>query len=260
MNLPAAAQWVADAQWKRIDFISDLHLTAEMPKTFDAWATYMAGTAADAIVLLGDLFEVWVGDDARFDEFEARCAEVLKLAAQKRTIAFMAGNRDFLVGGEMLTACGVKHLDDPTLLQAFGERWLLSHGDALCIDDVDYQRFRQMVRSAEWQQQFLAKPLEARRQYAREVRTESQRRKTESSSPAEWADVDAKAAASVLGEAQSRILIHGHTHRPGSAALPHGLVRHVLSDWDLDVPPQRAEVFCLSLAGVQRMTLREAIA
>src|SRR4051794_8771521 len=92
------ARFVAPAAWRAIDFISDLHLADDTPRGFEAWSAYMLGTSADAVFMLGDLFEVWVGDDARHDGFEARCADVLMRAAAQRHVAFMAGNRDFMVG------------------------------------------------------------------------------------------------------------------------------------------------------------------
>jgi UDP-2,3-diacylglucosamine hydrolase len=249
----------ADAAWRRIDFISDLHLSADTPRTVDAWANYLRETPAEAVIILGDLFEVWVGDDARFEGFEAECAAVLREATQKRYVAFMAGNRDFLVGDALLQACGVQRLADPTLLAAFSQRVLLSHGDALCLDDVEYQKFRAMVRSPGWQQQFLAQPLEARREYARQVREQSEARKRSHASPEEWADVDVPEALRWLQSAGSTTLVHGHTHRPATQPLGSGMQRHVLSDWELDHPPQRAEVLRLSAGGFQRLPLAHAL-
>ncbi|HEY0821379.1 MAG TPA: UDP-2,3-diacylglucosamine diphosphatase [Rhizobacter sp.] len=260
-TLAAPPEFHAHAAWRRIDFISDLHLSADTPRTADAWAAYLRGTPADAVLILGDLFEVWVGDDARFEGFEADGAKVLQEAAAQRHVAFMAGNRDFLVGDEMLRACRVHRLADPTLLVAFGQRVLLTHGDALCLDDVDYQKFRAMVRNPAWQAQFLAQPLAARRDYAREVRRQSEARKHENATPAEWADVDPPEALRWLREARSATLVHGHTHRPASQPIGDaGAQRHVLSDWEMDHPPHRAEVLSLSAAGFQRLSLARALA
>lgn len=249
----------ADAGWRRIDFISDLHLSADTPCTYDAWAGYMHDTPADAVFILGDLFEVWVGDDARFEGFEAECTVVLKEAAQKRFVAFMAGNRDFLVGETMLAACGVHRLEDPTLLCAFGERILLSHGDALCLADVDYQQFRQMVRSPTWQRQFLAQPLDVRRDYARQVRQQSEARKRSNTSLQDMGDVDLDEALHWLHSSASPTLVHGHTHRPATEHLDAQMMRYVLSDWELDHAPHRAEVLSLSSAGFRRWPLVQAV-
>lgn len=248
----------APSAWAQIDFISDLHLSTDTPRTFSAWAEYMRGTPAQAVFVLGDLFEVWVGDDARFEGFEADASTVLRESAHDRFVAFMSGNRDFLVGEEMLGDCGVMPLADPTVLVAFGQRLLLTHGDALCLADTDYQSFRAMVRSPDWQRNFLSQPLEARRAYARQVRAQSEARKKASPSPMEWADVDFPAAGAWLASASSDTMIHGHTHRPASGAMQPGHTRHVLSDWDLDHPPHRTEVLRLDARGLRRLTLAEA--
>ena len=146
--MPTVHEMAAPAAWRAIDFISDLHLAADMPLTFAAWAGYMARTRADAVFILGDLFEVWAGDDARDDAFERRCVDVLARAARQRAIGFMAGNRDFLVGTSMLDACGLFALPDPTVLVAFGERVLLTRGHALSLSDVANKHLSTEVRSA----------------------------------------------------------------------------------------------------------------
>jgi UDP-2,3-diacylglucosamine hydrolase len=249
----------APPAWQRIDFISDLHLSADTPETFAAWAAYLQGTPAEAVLILGDLFEVWVGDDARLDGFDARCTEVLSVAARQRHIGFMVGNRDFLVGMRMLNACGAVALADPCVLNAFGQRVLLTHGDALCLADTEYQAFRSLVRSAAWQTDFLSKSLEARRRFARDVRNQSEMRKKDQPFPADWVDIDNPAALEWLHRAKSQTLIHGHTHRPATEPLGDGCVRHVLSDWDLDQPSMRAEVLRLSSAGLARLSLADAL-
>jgi UDP-2,3-diacylglucosamine hydrolase len=252
-SLPTFWEVRAPQTWSAIDFISDLHLSEDTPRTFDAWAAHLRHTSADAVFILGDLFEVWVGDDARHAEFESRCAEVLADAASMRTVGFMAGNRDFLVGGGMLRACGVLALTDPTVVIAFGERILLSHGDALCLSDLDYQQFRVQVRSAAWQSDFLSRPLAERRELARQMRAESRRRQ-QMQRAGVWFDVDSAAAVRWMHEAGTPTLIHGHTHRPGHDAMAPGYIRHVLSDWDLDDQrAPRAEVLRWRRAGLTRM-------
>lgn len=247
----------APPSWRCIDFISDLHLADDTPRTFTAWRDYLLNTRANAVFILGDLFEAWVGDDARFEGFEATSAAVLTDAAAKRDLAFMVGNRDFLLGAEMLAACGIRALHDPSVLVAFGQRVLLSHGDEWCIADVDYQRFRRQVRDPAWQAQVLAKPLAERRLLARSIRSESERRSAEHRG--EWADVDTPTALHWLGATRSSTLVHGHTHRPATEALAAGVTRHVLSDWDLD-HAERAEVLRLQATGWSRITPAEAIA
>jgi UDP-2,3-diacylglucosamine hydrolase len=251
--MPTVHEMTAPAAWRAIDFISDLHLAADMPLTFAAWADYMGRTRADVVFILGDLFEVWAGDDARDDEFERRCVDVLARAARQRAIGFMAGNRDFLVGASMLDACGLFALPDPTVLVAFGERVLLTHGDALCLSDVAYQQFRSQVRSAAWQADFLARPLDERRALARRLRDGSEQRKRQMAAH-DWPDIDPAATLRWMDAAGAPTLIHGHTHRPASGPIAPGRVRHVLSDWDLEQPPARAEVLRLSAGGLRRLS------
>jgi UDP-2,3-diacylglucosamine hydrolase len=260
-RLPALAKVYecrAEPEWRAVDFISDLHLSEQTPLTFAAWARYMRQTPADAVFMLGDLFEVWIGDDARTpDGFAQRAAEVLQDATSQRAVSFMAGNRDFLVGAAMLRECGVAALSDPTVLDAWGQRVLLTHGDELCLDDTEYQAFRAQVRSAAWRQSFLARPLAEREQLARAMRDASQNLQRQRA-PGDQADVDAAAAVSWMHAAGSRTLIHGHTHRPGTDVLAPGYTRWVLSDWDCDAPPLRAQALRLTRDGLARIDLLAA--
>lgn len=249
---PVAPTLALPEHWRAIDFISDIHLTAAMPRTFDAWVGHLLNTDADALLVLGDLFEVWVGDDARTRPFERLCLDALALAARQRPVWVMVGNRDFLLGAQALSECGAQALADPTVLQAWNTRALLTHGDAWCLDDHGYQRFRDMVRSPGWQQDFLARPLDERLAIAAHIRSESEQRKQAVTEPAGWADVDTPEALRWLQATGAADLIHGHTHRPGSAALAPGHLRHVLSDWDLDGDAPRAEVLRLTPAGFER--------
>ena len=255
--LPGPQTRIAPASWRCIDFISDLHLAHDTPCTFAVWAAYLRDTAADAVFILGDLFEVWVGDDAREGEFEGRCAAVLAEASSRISVGHMVGNRDFLVGEALLTACSVDPLSDPTLLEAFGQRVLLSHGDALCLDDVEYQRFRQQVRNPAWQREFLAQPLAQRQAVARQMRAASEARK-DAAEP--WVDLDLEATRGLLHKAGASILIHGHTHRPADEDLGPGHRRIVLSDWNLDDPSHatRAEVLRWQAGGFTRLTPEDA--
>ena len=250
LPLPAFFEFVAPPGWRAIDFISDLHLCAELPLTFDAWAAHLRYTPADAVFVLGDLFELWVGDDMRCRGFERRCTDVLTDAGCHRKIAFMAGNRDFLVGGAMLRDSGMMGLPDPTVLAAWGLRVLLSHGDALCLSDKPYQAFRQQVRAPAWQAEFLARPLSQRLQVADEVRRASQSHRRFDSDA--QADVDPAEAVHWMHAMASAEMVHGHTHRPGSNALAPGYKRHVLTDWNLDTA-QRAEVLRLTRGGFERV-------
>lgn len=262
MNAPserlAPQEFVAPPEWRSIDFISDLHLADDTPRAFAAWHAYLLHTAADAVFILGDLFEAWVGDDARHEGFEAGAAAVLTEAASRRSIAFMVGNRDFLLSGAMLDACGVRALPDPTVLSAFGQRVLLTHGDAWCVADLDYQRYRAQVRAPGWQSQVLAMPLEDRRLLARRMRSESERQTA--AHPGEWFDVDKPTAVRWMTAARTPTLVHGHTHRPATEAFGPGFVRHVLSDWEIDraaVP--RAQVLRWQSGGWARIAPVDAI-
>lgn len=248
--LPRLFELEAPATWRTIDLISDLHLCESMPRTFETFRSYLENTRADAVFVLGDLFEVWVGDDMRHRPFESACVDVLAEAASHRYLAFMAGNRDFLLGSEMQRAAGLTGLPDPTLLNAWGERLLLSHGDALCLEDLPYQAFRQQVRSGSWQAGFLAKPLAERLQIAAEIRHASRTRRQFDGDAS--ADVDAAEAVRWLHATGAAELVHGHTHRPASQVLAPGFQRHVLSDWDMD-NAQRAEVLRLTRGGLQRL-------
>jgi UDP-2,3-diacylglucosamine hydrolase len=247
----------APADWAAIDFISDLHLSAQTPHTFEAWAQHLLHTPADAVLMLGDVFEVWVGDDARHDladGFEAQCLAVLQAASSQRAIGFMAGNRDFLLGPAMRADAGLIALPDPLRLDAFGGALLLSHGDALCLADTDYLRFRAEVRSAAWQADFLARPLDERRAIARGLRERSMAAKA-AGGPAElWADVDTVTAVALCAQAACGTLVHGHTHRPAVHTLSPAVQRWVLSDWDLDDPgKERADVIRWTAQGLQRV-------
>ena len=243
---PTLGRLTAPAAWQTVDLISDLHLQASEPATFEVWRHHMASTPADAVLILGDLFEVWVGDDAaETDPFLQRCAQVLRQSAQRLHVAFLPGNRDFLVGPRFLTDCGVHALSDPCLLLLGEQRILLSHGDALCLDDRPYQAFRQQVRSADWQTEFLAKPLHERQALARAMRAQSESQKQ---SGAIYADADSDMALNWLNAAGAYCMVHGHTHQPADHPLGAGQ-RHVLSDWSLDHAPHRAQVFRLQRGG-----------
>lgn len=242
----------APAHWEQIDLLSDLHLGPDTPGTLARLDRYLAETPADAVLMLGDIFEVWVGDDARHLPFEARCVNLLKQASLRRDLFFMHGNRDFLLGPDMLAACGMTALPDPTVLQAFGQNWLLVHGDAQCLADTAYQLFRNQVRAPHWQAQMLARPLEARQTLGRQMREGS---RAAQASQLKASDLDTGACKALLDEAGAQVMIHGHTHRPGERELDQGLKRVVLSDWDFDVTPPRGDVIRLSTAGLQRIAL-----
>jgi UDP-2,3-diacylglucosamine hydrolase len=236
----------APSDWRCADFISDLHLQAADRLSFAAWAAYMRSTTADAVFILGDLFEVWVGDDAAHvaHSFEAECVAILRETGARLSLFIMQGNRDFLMGPDLMDQCQASALPDPTTLIFAGQRWLLSHGDALCVDDTDYQVFRRHVRNPAWQQAFLAQSLAQRQAIARGLRESSESRKQPL---AQYADVDGAAALAWLAAGQSDHLIHGHTHKPGQHLLAAGKTRTVLSDWDANAVPPRAQILRIAL-------------
>jgi len=258
--LPPATEWLAPNGWQAIDFISDLHLSDALPRTFAAWATYMRGAQADAVVVLGDLFEFWQGSDAVQLEFESSCIQVIRDAARQRSVALMVGNRDFLLTSAFLSEIGVMPLADPTLLRAWDSCTLLTHGDALCLADEAYQRFRAWTRDPATQRDFLARPLAERVLLSGSIRHASEAGRSHAPPEGGWADLDAAAAVACLRAAGASTMLHGHTHRPGASMLAPGFKRQVLSDWDVDGAAARAEVLRLRPDGFERMSLEAAIA
>jgi len=246
----ASPELVAPQAWRTLEFVSDVHLCADQPATAAAWRSYLAHTQADAVFVLGDLFEVWIGDDqcTAGDSFTQACIQALHQLSQRTALFFMHGNRDFLAGQGLMQACGTQLLADPTILVLGPERVLLSHGDALCLDDVRYQEFRAQVRSPDWQQAFLAQSLPERQALASQLRLQSQQEQAQRLAAGQsWADVDPAAAGQWLQDTGCRWLLHGHTHRPAHHLLASGRYREVLSDWDAKALPPRAQVLRLHL-------------
>jgi len=215
-------------------FISDLHLCATRPEITAAFEAFLAGPArkATALYILGDLFEYWAGDDDLGDPFNTRVATALAGYGRDVPTFLMHGNRDFLMGDTFARVTGVTLIADPLLIDIEGSPTLLMHGDTLCTDDLDYQRFRGEVRSAEWSATFLATPLAERKQRIEAMRTRSEALKRVKT--AAIMDVNAAAVAAVFRRYDCSRLIHGHTHRP---ARHEHLVdgcrceRLVLADW-----------------------------
>ena len=249
--VPEFEHLIAPPHWRTVDFLSDMHLQASEPATLACLERYLASTDADALFLLGDLFEVWVGDDAcdEAGSFESHALHVFSAAAWQRPVHVMHGNRDFLLGAAFLQRAGLVGLADPTVLTFGHQRLLLSHGDLLCLGDVDYQRFRLQARSSAWQAAFLALPLPERRAQARAMRAQSE---AYGRAAAQHFDVDGAAAAAWLHAAGANTLIHGHTHRPGEHDLSPSMRRLVLSDWDAAATPPRGDVLRLTGAGLER--------
>ncbi|WP_229008479.1 UDP-2,3-diacylglucosamine diphosphatase [Methylophilus sp. Leaf408] len=220
--------------------ISDLHLSAQRPAVTQAFLHWLKAEVAhaEALYILGDFFEVWVGDDVLKDA--QQCAEFLPVVQALRTLSdsgvklyFMHGNRDFLIGDDFANASGLQLLADPTLIKMGNKRILLSHGDALCTDDTAYQQFRSQVRSPQWQHAFLAQPLAERIVFAGQARSQSAQNKVMQS--IDIMDVNQSAVEQLLNEFEyPEVLLHGHTHRPGMHTIVfdgHKCERWVLGDW-----------------------------
>ncbi|MGL6072324.1 UDP-2,3-diacylglucosamine diphosphatase [Craterilacuibacter sp.] len=217
-----------------IHFISDLHLSEDVPelaalfeRTLQDWAGHL-----DALYILGDLFEYWVGDDDS-SNFNTRMTAAMHAFAQNTPLYVMHGNRDFLLGAGFEQASGASLLPDPTLLSAYGRDIVLSHGDALCTADTAYQQFRAMSRNPLWQKALLAKPLAERHAIARLARSQSEGMKREQGYT-ENGDVTDAALYALMDEYGWPLLIHGHTHRPGHTPIrcePCASERWVIADW-----------------------------
>ena len=215
-------------------FISDLHLEANRPEIGEQFLAFLAGPAreADALYILGDLFEAWVGDDDPDPYYAGMKTAIRELADSGVPVFFMHGNRDFMIGAQFAAETGVELLADPWPLELYGEKVLLSHGDALCTDDVEYQQVRAMTRNPEWQAMMMAKPLEERIAFARQAREQSQARYA--SIEEEITDVNQDAVEAAIREHGCDILLHGHTHRPAVHPFhvdDRPVHRIVLGDW-----------------------------
>jgi UDP-2,3-diacylglucosamine hydrolase len=215
-------------------FISDLHLEADRPEIGEQFLAFLAGPArdADALYILGDLFEAWVGDDDPSSYYADMKDAIRELAGSGVPVYFMHGNRDFMIGERFATETGVTLLPDPYPVELYGEKVLLSHGDYLCTDDIEYQKVRAMTRNPEWQAMMMSKPLEERLAFARQAREQS--RAHSASMTEEIADVNEDAVEKAIREHGVEILLHGHTHRPAVHPFhvdERPVHRIVLGDW-----------------------------
>ncbi|HME41349.1 MAG TPA: UDP-2,3-diacylglucosamine diphosphatase [Steroidobacteraceae bacterium] len=215
-------------------FISDLHIDANRPAICEQFLSFLATEArdAEALYILGDLFESWVGDDAADAAQSAAIAGLHSLTSHGVPCFVMHGNRDFLLAERFCSMSGAQLLPDPLVVTLYGEAVLVMHGDALCTDDRAYQRLRATVRDADWQRQFLALSISARRALASAARVGSQAH----TAAMEYAiaDVNADSVAMALRGAGTTTLLHGHTHRPAIHAIQvdgRPCTRIVLGDW-----------------------------
>jgi UDP-2,3-diacylglucosamine hydrolase len=216
-------------------FVSDLHLSEERAQANEQFMDFVEGRAraAAALYILGDFFEYWIGDDDLDAPFNAVIAGLLRnLTASGVPVYVMHGNRDFLIGEQFCRATGAVLLPDPTVMDIEGEKTLLAHGDTLCTDDHDYQAWRRVARSAQWQGEFLAKPRDERRSIVLGLREKS--KAVIQAKAADIMDVNEGAVVHALRSHGVRRLVHGHTHRPGRHAHAvdgRACERWVLPDW-----------------------------
>lgn len=215
-------------------FISDLHLDDSRPAAVAHFERFLGEVlpGSDALYILGDLFEYWVGDDGIALPLAARVTARLREATARLPVAFMHGNRDFLVAGGFAEDAGVRLIQDPTVVDLYGTRTLLMHGDTLCTGDLAYQQFRAQVRNPAWQAAALARPLQERLALARGMRADSEGAKQ--GKDMAIMDVTPLAVASAFAESGCEVMIHGHTHRPGRhvhRVAGRERVRWVLNDW-----------------------------
>lgn len=215
-------------------FIADLHLSGERPHIIRLFRDFLRKEArqADALYILGDLFEAWLGDDAVPADMIDVLHDINHLTKSGVPVYVMVGNRDFLLGTKFENMTGCMLLPDPSIVNLYGTDTLLMHGDTLCTDDVDYQAIRKQIRSPQWRQAILAKSIEERVQIAREARAESRARTREKSD--DIMDVNAQAVENAFRTHDINRLIHGHTHRPAvheSIINDKAVTRIVLGDW-----------------------------
>lgn len=204
---------------------------------------------ADHLYILGDLFDVWIGDDDRSDPIPQVTYALKSLSASGTQLSLMHGNRDFLIGEGFCRECGAVLLPDPTQIDLLGVPTLLMHGDLLCTDDEAYQAFRQQVRQADFADRFLSMPLDARRTQAMAYREQSG--EANASKAEAIMDANQKTVVHYITEYHVDRLIHGHTHRPAEHPLTvdgKDKVRHVLGDWHAD----HAEIISVTAAGLIR--------
>ncbi|WP_110687200.1 UDP-2,3-diacylglucosamine diphosphatase [Salinicola aestuarinus] len=217
--------------------IADLHLQPSQPDIARGFVDYLRGPAREAssLTILGDLFEAWIGDDYRGDFEQQIIAELRALNDSGTRLAFMHGNRDFLIGEDFAAASGCALLNDPTTLELAGQRVVLMHGDSLCTEDEAYMAFRRQARDPAWQAQILAMPIPERLALAKQLREQSGEANTNKAE--DIMDVTPSAVEQTLRDHDARVLIHGHTHRPAVHDVDvdgESAKRYVIGDWRPD--------------------------
>ncbi|WP_051202170.1 UDP-2,3-diacylglucosamine diphosphatase [Ferrimonas senticii] len=228
VNASEGAQSGSLSASPRTLFIGDLHLSEQRPDIFQAFQRFIGSqlNGADALYIIGDLFEAWIGDDDRSD-FNEQVAALLKQASQQLPIYFCNGNRDFLISKKFCQRAGLTLLPEIAVIDLYGTKACVLHGDLLCTDDLAYQKFRRRWPFYRVLQKFL--PLSKRRQMAIDARAKSQARNSQLDQAI--MDVTPQAVTALLQKTGSDWLIHGHTHRPALHQLEHGQQRLVVGDW-----------------------------
>jgi UDP-2,3-diacylglucosamine hydrolase len=214
-------------------FLSDIHLCESRPRIIDAFVSFLSKLTneVDALYILGDLFEYWIGDDSRQHENVIKALK--KVTNQHIQVFLMHGNRDFLIGSAFEKKTGAVLLNDPILVEIYGKKVLLCHGDTLCTDDIEYQSFRDKIRSESWKNEFLKKSLAERVSIANEFRKESELNKKKKSVKIMDVNLD-EVNRTLIQFNYPDFLIHGHTHRPNQHSINldgHQIQRIVLGDW-----------------------------
>lgn len=247
LALPQGPAWLA----------SDIHLGPATPGTQEAFLGFLQAAASEAASLLlpGDIFDAWIGDDAirAAPPWLAQALQALKATSARVPTYLGRGNRDFLMGEELAAAIGARLLPDSAVLRTDYGPVLLSHGDEYCTDDTAYQQFRAMVRNPQWQEQFLAKTIPERLAMAQQARGESMAANQAKSM--EIMDVNASAVEQAFRDSGVRVMVHGHTHRPARHVLnidDRHCERWVLPDWDCDhAQPPRGGWLVIEADGLQ---------
>ena len=215
-------------------FISDLHLSGERENITTMFIDFLEqrASSADALYILGDLFEVWMGDDMILPDYMPCINKMKQLADNGTPLYIMHGNRDFLMAEQFTELSGATLIQDPTIIDLYGTPTLLMHGDSLCTDDIDYQKFKTMVRNPDWQEEFLSKTAEERLAMAAKLREASKEAMTNKTM--DIMDVNQEAVETTMLEHGIKQLIHGHTHRPAIHDFivnDENMKRIVLGDW-----------------------------
>lgn len=215
-------------------FISDLHLSPSLPKVSAGLQNLLTGEAAnaDALYILGDFFDAWIGDDDDGDTSTSIQSLLKRYTSTGIPTFFLHGNRDFLIGEQFAANTQIKLLKETEVIDLYGRPTLIMHGDTLCTEDEEYFKFREMVRNPAWQQQVLGLPLSQRRIMAEQLRAQSKSMNAMKAS--DIMDVTQAEVEQVMQNAQVDLLIHGHTHRPAKHTLSlagKAAERIVLGDW-----------------------------